>query len=512
MNNDTFGLDELCDGIRKNDPSIRKVHIPVSNQSQVDSLLNALDRNTFVTTLVLDVDRISRAVDVASFAPLLQYLKQSTSIRSVEILDSRDSILWFHEAGQFLHALAENSPMELVEFQSRISFFSNDLTTLLEAKAHCLKHLHIERVYNGHGDGLDSSIRRLAHAVGSLRVLESYDVRFPDSEFTTIALQKMVAHPCLRKLSVADTHTSPVTARALSALLQSEVRLEALELASVRLDKEKMEYLLQGLESCPTLVDFSVRNCYFASDHGDREFLADAFGIRLRACRNIHQLHLIDCNFSERIASSALSLTEGDKAEVTDYIGSSLRVLELEGRLTDIEDVLKPLCTKESQLVELTLDGLTASTWSQLTPCLSELCRVCALKLHFMFDFQRRHFNTQSWQCALRKNGSLHNISISCETDAREHVPMIGLDYSKIQSFCDRNRSAPGLLLAAGSNKDTGTMETSPAPLSLIPSLCKVLAQAPRLAPTFLLSGMLAASNDAIGLVASKKRVRCPDA
>jgi hypothetical protein len=506
MNNDTFGLDELCDGIRKNDPSIRKVHIPVSNQSQVDSLLNALDGNTSVTSLVLDVDRI-RAVDVSSFAPLLQYLKQCTSIQSVEILDSRDSI-FFCQTGQSLQAMAENSTMELVEFQSRIQVCSRDLTALLEAKVHCLKQLHMERSFVRDSAEFDSSMLHLVQAIGSLRVLESCHALLP-AEYTTLMLQKMTAHPCLRKLSVADTHTSPVTAGALSALLQSDVRLEALELASVRLDKEKMEYLIQGLLSCPTLADFTVRNCYFVSDDDDREDLADAFGTHLRKCRSIHQLHLIDCYHSERIASSALTLTESGSTEASACMGSSLRVLELKGVLTDIERVLKPLCTKESQLVELTLHGLTAPTWSQLTPCLSELCRVRELKLVFL-NYSHWDFDSPSWLWALRQNGSLHDISVSYKDSA--HAPiLVGLDPSQMQSLCDRNRWAPGLLQEAGSDKDD--LEKSPTTLSLIPSLCKTLAQSPRLAPTFLLSGMLAASNnDAIGLVASKKRVRCPDA
>jgi hypothetical protein len=59
MNNDTSSLDELCDGMRTNDPSIRKVRIPVLIQSHVDSLLNALHGNTFVASLVLHIDLLT---------------------------------------------------------------------------------------------------------------------------------------------------------------------------------------------------------------------------------------------------------------------------------------------------------------------------------------------------------------------------------------------------------------------------------------------------------------------
>jgi hypothetical protein len=76
-----------------------------------------------------------------------------------------------------------------------------------------------------------------------------------------------------------------------------------------------------------------------------------------------------------------------------------------------------------------------------------------------------------------------------------------------MQSLCERNRWAPGMLETAGSNKTN--LETSPTPLSLIPSLCKVLVQSPRLAPTFLLSGMVV-SNDTIGFIGKEKPARIP--
>jgi hypothetical protein len=77
------------------------------------------------------------------------------------------------------------------------------------------------------------------------------------------------------------------------------------------------------------------------------------------------------------------------------------------------------------------------------------------------------------------------------------------LDYSKMLPLRDRNRWAPGMLVTAGSNQDS--LETSPTPLSLVPSLCKVLVQSPRLAPTFLLSGLVVSSETIVG---KEKRAR----
>jgi hypothetical protein len=153
--------------------------------------------------------------------------------------------------------------------------------------------------------------------------------------------------------------------------------------------------------------------------------------------------------------------------------------------------------------VTLTLDGLIESTCLQLTQYIPELCRLRELKLVFR-TLDRWHFDLQSWLCAVRKNGSLHDISVSYGVNPQGIVPMRPVDVRKMRSWCDRHRWAPGLLQAAGSNEDN--FEMAPTPLSLIPLLCKVLVQSPRLAPTFLFLGMLAA-DDAIGHIGRKKRV-----
>jgi predicted transcriptional regulator len=232
MNNGASGLDDLWDGIRMNDPSINEVHIPVCNHSQVDSMVKALQENTTVTSLILQVSEENLDTD-ASFTLLLQYLKQCTSIRAVEFVNASVHLWRREQETQLLQALMKNLTMELVHFRSRASILSNNLITVLEAKAHCIKHLHIERIYPDVGDDVDSSMRRLAQAVASLRVLESVNIRFPASQYMRLMLEKMSAQPSLRKLSVTDwddCDTCPDNVRAVSALLQSKVRLETLEL------------------------------------------------------------------------------------------------------------------------------------------------------------------------------------------------------------------------------------------------------------------------------------------
>jgi hypothetical protein len=501
MDRNSRSLNELCDGIRKNDPSINNVYISVCNHTQVDSLLKALHENSTVTTLVLDIcpnDSDSNE----PFTPLLQYLKTCTSIRAVELEPSRFHECWWAPEGRFLRVLAENPRMELVEFQSQAFLFSNDVTALLEAKLHCLRHLHIERPYACRGEQFNSSLGTLAQAVGSLLVLESVNVRFPGSEYTILMLGKLNAHPWLRKLSVEEYNGNPSTVHAVSTLLQSAVKLEVLELTGFCWDREKIESLVQGLESCLTLVNLKLNRCRFGRSSKDNH----AFAHGVRKCKSISELHLNNCANTVRILSSVLVPVESENAKAANYMGSSLLVLDVRERLFDIKAVLIPLTMRGSQLVELTLDGLTDSTFSQLTRYVPELRCLRELKL-VLEDGHCRHFDSWSFLRAVCKNVTLRHVSVSCENNSSNGAQMFdGLDCRKLLSFCDRNRWAPEML--QGSNFTKDNMEKRHTP-SLIPSLCMVMRQAQRMVPTILFAGMLAA-NDTIGFTGNEKRIRYP--
>jgi hypothetical protein len=499
MSNDTStgSLDELCDGIRKNDPSISKVRIPICIHSQVDSLLKALRENSTVTTLVLDLAEKCSETDPL-FLALLQYLQQCTSICAVELTYTRDSQWPSLISHQFLKAMFKNKNMELIEFESHVATSCGGLSSLLEVNVHCLRRLHVHLECYCLFHESDWRSRHLARAVGALRVLESCKVIFPHSEYTTMMLKDLNARPCLRKLSLADCDI--VTVDALSALLQSGVKLEALELTGFRWDNQGIEILVQGMRTCRTLVNLTAE-CTDSS-HNGWEDLAYTFTDGVRQCNTIRELHIIDCPLSSLVASTALRPAESEVAGEASGMGSSLRVLAVKSfDLDDIEDVLKPLTMRCSQLLELTLEGLTGSTFSHLVQFLPEMHFLRELNLKFHKDMDRSRFCPYSFLHALRRNGSLHQVAVSHEEKyLREFrsvfTPLlVGLDWRRMQAFCDRNRGARGML-----------QENSRTALSLVPSLFKAVMQSPRMAPTCLLSGLLAAG-DAIGDIDRKKRV-----
>jgi hypothetical protein len=219
MDIDTCSLpvDELCDSIRKNDPSINKVYISVRNHSQVNALLKALYGNTSVTSLHLDFSVKDRKKDV-SCAALLQYLRQSTTIRSVQFTCSihpgMDWDYWgLTDSNHCLVAMAENPAMELVKFESIMGYSCNELVSLLKSKEHCLRHLSLQWTYY-----YSPADDELAQAIGSLQVLESVNVAFPSSDHTTVMLKNLCSHPCLRKLTVQGLNFSRDTVEAFVAL------------------------------------------------------------------------------------------------------------------------------------------------------------------------------------------------------------------------------------------------------------------------------------------------------
>jgi hypothetical protein len=277
-----------------------------------------------------------------------------------------------------------------------------------------------------------------------------------------------------------------------------------LELIHFGWDEEMMNSLVQGLEACQTIANLTVREGLLLFRGGDFD-RAPAFGRSLRKCHSIRQLHIIDCPLSSCIAASALMSTESDDANATGGMGSSLQVLQVRDKydLRDIKDVLKPLTMPSSHLLKLTLEGLIEDVCSQLAEFLPDFHLLRELNIQFRIKLWSRMDHgsiSHSFLHALSRNGSLHRASVSQSAENGASAPMlVGLDCRRMQAFCDRNRLVLGMM-----------QENVQTPVSLLPSLCKSVTQSLRMAPTFLLAGVLA-TGDAVGYIARQKWVRCPD-
>jgi hypothetical protein len=210
------------------------------------------------------------------------------------------------------------------------------------------------------------------------------------------------------------------------------------------------------------------------------------------------------CFYDESVAAitSILTPLDGSRQEIS--AGASLRVLDLDIRLVqDIQLLVEALASKRSQLRTLSLRDLNPATSVQLARYLPDMMSLRDLNVKWGW----RDCNVPTLLDALRQNGSLQTVSIGsvysdgllCAADS---------ELLRIQSYCDRNRWATGLLQKLGMALDEdGLMRSEDATLlSLCPSLLHVVKPARRMAPSVLLCGLFACS-EAIGPHGDAKRM-----
>jgi hypothetical protein len=498
------GLKELCDGIRTNDPSITEVEIRVHEHAQQrDELLEMLQRNSTVTSLILNVTECKSAEE-SDFSALCRYLYQCEAINTIEFrcYDEFVAINCIPFI-PILRSLVMNSSLELVKFQSTIRFPCFELDALLQANAHSLKYLLIGGcgiTWGGHDAEAPARLRQSALVVGSLPVLERLCFGALFCGNSSFALQLLHSHTCLRELSIMGSHsrqTNMDTVSALSSLLHSGVLLDSLALVEFTLDKEMVESLVRGLGSCRTLM--LTADCVDASAVSS---IADVLG----SSQSIHRLSLMNSTFSIRIAVHMAEAV----LRVAEQTGSSLQALDIDCKqIEDIQEVLRMLTKKECPISSLTLSHLSETTWLQLIRYLPLIVCLRELKLGCWNNIG---CHRDALLHAMRKNGSLDQVSIF--TLHRHHYwPSFegqpvrsGSVVRWIQSCCDRNRIARGLMQNPTTNGTDEGNEILQALLPLLPSLCRVATQAQRTAAT-MLAGLLM-DNDSIGSHRQGKRKR----
>jgi hypothetical protein len=253
-------LQKLCKGIRNNDPSITKVML-LLNRGKWLQLLKALQRNTKVMSLHLHGGGpINVALD---FSSLLKYLKQSNSIRELNLSIGHPYLL-----DRVLQSLAENQFANLVAFESKDRLPCHKLLELIQANSHHLKRLSIYDIDVPPDD--DERCRQVSAAIESLPILESLSLGYEALNYISLELLsgRMKSHTHLRKLRLGGMYwrRNRVVMAALRRQLCSGVQLQALELQNFALDQEMIEHLVQGLASCKTLAHLSLEDCTFPGD------------------------------------------------------------------------------------------------------------------------------------------------------------------------------------------------------------------------------------------------------
>jgi hypothetical protein len=502
----------LFPAIRNNDQRITEVELGVYDSAERQSLLQLLPGNTHVTSLTLNVEYFLHAECKIKMAGLLQYLRQTKSTRAVH-LKYRFKCASTCIVGQLVRSLAENPLARLVTFVSeKVTLPCGDLIALLQVNAHCLEHVGICGVQvspSGNDVLNDERFRQVSLAVGSLSVVESLSLgfAFPHDKYINLLFGRLHSHSHLRKLQVADaSEHMHCLIPALRSLLQSGVLLEELELCNFVFDECMAENLVVGLAACQSLVSLSFESCGFDSlgFHGIRGFQAICSMLIkfLRGSPSIRNVRLSNGPlglFSVSMAASILSLAESETEHTSSgTVPSSLLVhLVHTSREDYLDDVLGLLSKGGSRLLWLTYWNFSEETQS-LTRNLANSLRLWKLTMRSSRSVYS--YWPDAFVCALRKNGSLHEVSVT--DDISEF-----LEYAKppqwhlVQSFCDRNCRMP--ILMARLSSDTATISNhGPTPMYLSISLYKAVSRMPRMASTWSLTGLLASGN-AIGTARS---------
>jgi hypothetical protein len=464
-----------------------QLEIFVANPFHLEYLVNSLEGNVPVSRLVLELSHTAESNH--SFADLLRYLEQTQSLREIELTFDNDREHAYSEelVRQVLRSLTRNASLELSSLNSvLVKAPCLELMELLNAQSHCIKHLEFRAGYGAGQEVPDSMLRCFARQVGTLSVLESVNLSFSSYEHTVLMLNGLRSHSCLRELSTSGAihEGDGPFVRAVSSLLHSGVRLDTLHLDYIILDTERVEILVQGLESCcSSLVNLSLSLCVV--DEADAS-IGMALARCIRQCQNLRRLELFTVGDSMNIAASILTVT------ATEVIGSSLQFLRLEcSDDNDIRNMLEPLTARGTQLVSLSLSGLTDTTWQQLIQYLPRIR--CLRTLRFSFRLEEM-VTSLPFLRALSQNGSLHEVSL----DASPDDPFFSdLDLRWIETLCNRNRCAPAMLQRPDIDSIDSTLcADARTPLPLIPSLCRVVVQTPRMAPSFLLASLLVSDGD----------------
>jgi hypothetical protein len=498
-------LQNLCEGIRSNDPSITKVML-LLNSTKWPQLLKGLQRNTKVTSLHLHGGGpINGALD---FSSLLEYLKQSKSIREVDLSIGSPRLVRL-----VLQSLTENLNANLVTFESTDSLPCMALVALIQAKSHHLKHLSIKQMdVSPSGDEAlsDERCRQLSVAIASLPTLESLALEYESLDYISLEILsgRMNSLACLRKLRIGRMYWLKNHAViAALRLLGSGVRLEALELKYFEFDQEMIEYLVHGLASCKTLTHLTLENCTFPGDSAAASKIVRFLQSSRDTCS--HDLSNGYAESPDENTSSSLSVlsSEGGKiARAIGCFGSSLLVVHLVLRnVANVHqdvDVIRSLASEGSQVLWLTVGRITDAAIKLLTRDLPAFLRLHKLTFQSVPYLVKTGNEVLPWPAAflqvLRKNGSLREVSAASKPPGPAHMRLI-------QAWCDRNRVAPRLLTKLNLDTEAFDYAHVQTPMHLSPSVYKVGSQTPRMVPTWFLTGMLA-SGEAIGFRSNSKK------
>jgi hypothetical protein len=351
----------------------------------------------------------------------LDYLSETERVTCVELTFNVEYVYRpnVYAPSDLIRAIASNNRLALAQFSSSglaLQARTDHLLNLLHSKASSLQHLALQGLDNGLSENditpwRDTEVAAFASAVGALSMLQTLSLgQFRNPELSALTLHELLSHTRLQKLSImgyengedfaemlADRSHGQAVVRtqsraivnAVSLMLRSRVPLEVLELKKVSFSQRDMASLVQGLESCVSLVDLTLDGC-IAGD-AEKELLRFLRAGRRTAEHGICRLRLRDTLEARDLFVSVLKAADGKPQPVAASVGASLQVLSLPNQFYDIQKLLDVLVHGEHRLSSLCLGGLRDNGWSQLTRCLLNLLHLHEFHLKLLRTSEARH-------------------------------------------------------------------------------------------------------------------------
>lgn len=240
----------------------------------------SLQRNSHVKSIILALStlevEVGREGAVDSLSPLLNYLRQSQSMRKIELRGTTTIFsrpLSVTVLRRFLLAIAENSMIEeLILFV--INVRPEGFAELMRTTQSIYK---LTITFCTFGMRI-SSLELVAHAIGTNRSIEILTIKNVDVDLASPVLLRLGAHPWIRMVEICggyrfnrerDLDREPFI-RALQSFIPSSRMLEHFTIGDYILTEDVMTAFATGIGSSKLVSSLEFNSCRFGRDCAPR--------------------------------------------------------------------------------------------------------------------------------------------------------------------------------------------------------------------------------------------------
>jgi hypothetical protein len=483
----------LLTRLYRNDPSLTTIDCNGGPVGYGRLLGLALLGNTHVSHLEFlhYTDDAREAIgDIATLSPLFLYLEQAVALRALILIASTTEFV-----GACLKAVSANKHVEILRLYVWLTNANTSALATLVRSTRTLRELFL-------GGKIENALV-LATALGANRSLWSLRLHTHGDTLSAI-LPRLSGNNYLRFLSMSHDETSvdsndDVHMGLYTYLSHPSCSVKQLELQCFCFNQKRILQLHAGLSSNRSLAHLNLEWCRFSTE------AASLFASRLTlngdegGLKSIEVLEVAFRKYDWPYGGNVVNaLVVGmPNLQLLFWKWNDLQ----ESVLVDVSAVWNGISANASKihLRRMYAQYFLTEGNDAMNSCIVQL--VYLRELHFEEDNLRFHANeynagevVQKFFLAVRQNRSLHSLTVSGTFPifwSHRHARII-------LASLERNEQLPQVLVASRIDPSgDGSVIMSDA--SLFPTLFHVAMQAPRMAPTSILTGLLTLNDSICG-------------